>query len=396
MPEMHLHDGHDSEVLTEAIVRLRGRARVSIDVPPLDGPRSPADAARARRRDHHARPASAASRRSACSTTVLAPACISVDHPRFLSFVPAAPTEAVDPVRSRRRGVQHLRRLVAGGRRRGVRRERGAALHRRPRRAARRGRRRVRQRWHCRQPQCADRGAVPVAGCELPVGSTAFAGADPGVEGRALVRSPQRRGRWTPTCSSWPPTRSVGLHGDGAPATPSPSIADDRPGARVRRSSRRAGTTNAGVDRRSGRRRRSSLRPNSAPGCTSMVPTAAPALAAPSVRSKVRRCRACGQLHRRPAQVAVRAVRLLRAALPPTRQLARAAHTQHAEYLDVLHGSEHDGPDAVWNAERLRPPPVPPRPRAAVLVQPRHLRHRRLPRCGGAPRSTSPVKPQRT
>ena len=25
---------------------------------------------------------------------VLAPACISVDHPRFLSFVPAAPTEA--------------------------------------------------------------------------------------------------------------------------------------------------------------------------------------------------------------------------------------------------------------------------------------------------------------
>src|SRR5829696_3115948 len=27
-------------------------------------------------------------------TDVLAPACISVDHPRFLSFVPAAPTEA--------------------------------------------------------------------------------------------------------------------------------------------------------------------------------------------------------------------------------------------------------------------------------------------------------------
>ena len=27
-------------------------------------------------------------------TDVLAPACISVDHPRYLSFVPAAPTEA--------------------------------------------------------------------------------------------------------------------------------------------------------------------------------------------------------------------------------------------------------------------------------------------------------------
>ena len=34
------------------------------------------------------------------------PACISVDHPRFLSFVPAAPTEGSDPVRPRRRCVE--------------------------------------------------------------------------------------------------------------------------------------------------------------------------------------------------------------------------------------------------------------------------------------------------
>ena len=37
---------------------------------------------------------SAATRRCNCSSTVLAPACISVDHPRFFAFIPGAPTEA--------------------------------------------------------------------------------------------------------------------------------------------------------------------------------------------------------------------------------------------------------------------------------------------------------------
>ena len=36
----------------------------------------------------------AARRRCSCSATCSRPACISVDHPRFLSFIPAAPTEA--------------------------------------------------------------------------------------------------------------------------------------------------------------------------------------------------------------------------------------------------------------------------------------------------------------
>ena len=78
--------------LTEAIVRYAVE-RVRLDPPPLDGPRTPAEL------------------RAAAGPTitpggigglealrifaeVLAPACISVDHPRFLSFVPAAPTEA--------------------------------------------------------------------------------------------------------------------------------------------------------------------------------------------------------------------------------------------------------------------------------------------------------------
>lgn len=88
---MHRHD-HAAEALTEAVLRY-AVDRVRLDPPPLDGPRSEAEL------------------RTAVGSTivpggigghealrvfaeVLAPACISVDHPRFLSFVPAAPTEA--------------------------------------------------------------------------------------------------------------------------------------------------------------------------------------------------------------------------------------------------------------------------------------------------------------
>ena len=89
--EMHRFDA-SVDVLTQAIVRY-ATDRVRLDPPPLDGPRTPAEL-----------------REMAGSTItptglgglealrifgdVLAPACISVDHPRFLSFVPAAPTIA--------------------------------------------------------------------------------------------------------------------------------------------------------------------------------------------------------------------------------------------------------------------------------------------------------------
>ena len=72
-------------------------------------------------------------------------------------------------------------------------------------------------------------------------------------------------------------------------------------------------------------------------------------LAAPSVRDRYRGHRARRQLHRRPAQVAVRAVRLLRAACTAIPYEARAAHTQHAEYLDVLHVDDEPTTDAEWN-----------------------------------------------
>ena len=88
---VHIQD-RATEELTEAIVRY-SVDRMRLDPPPLDHPRSPQEL------------------RDAAGITitpegiggldalrvfeeVLAPACISVDHPRFLSFVPAAPTEA--------------------------------------------------------------------------------------------------------------------------------------------------------------------------------------------------------------------------------------------------------------------------------------------------------------
>ena len=88
---MHTHDS-SLEVLTQAVLRY-AVDRMRLDPPPLDQPRSIAELR-------------AMAGRTVTSGglgglealrvfgDVLAPACISVDHPRFLSFVPAAPTEA--------------------------------------------------------------------------------------------------------------------------------------------------------------------------------------------------------------------------------------------------------------------------------------------------------------
>jgi glutamate/tyrosine decarboxylase-like PLP-dependent enzyme len=88
---MHSHDA-SLEVLTQAIVRSAVE-RMRLDPPPLDGPRTFAEL--------KAMAGSTISERGLGGlealrvfSDVLAPACISVDHPRFLSFVPAAPTEA--------------------------------------------------------------------------------------------------------------------------------------------------------------------------------------------------------------------------------------------------------------------------------------------------------------
>lgn len=88
---MHRHDSA-SEILTQAIVRY-AIDRMRLDPPPLDGPRTPAEL---RAMAGHTITPSGVGGLEALRVfgDVLAQACISVDHPRFLSFVPAAPTEA--------------------------------------------------------------------------------------------------------------------------------------------------------------------------------------------------------------------------------------------------------------------------------------------------------------
>lgn len=88
---MHRHDS-STEVLTQAILRYAVE-RVRLHPPPLDGPRPEAELrAMAGRTITSGGIGGLEALR--VFGDVLAPACISVDHPRFLSFVPAAPTEA--------------------------------------------------------------------------------------------------------------------------------------------------------------------------------------------------------------------------------------------------------------------------------------------------------------
>ena len=87
---MHSHDT-STEVLTQAIVRY-AVDRVRID-PPLDGPRTPSELRAMAGRTITERGIGGLEALRVFAD-VLAPSCISVDHPRFLSFVPAAPTEA--------------------------------------------------------------------------------------------------------------------------------------------------------------------------------------------------------------------------------------------------------------------------------------------------------------
>jgi glutamate/tyrosine decarboxylase-like PLP-dependent enzyme len=88
---MHRHDS-STEVLTQAIVRY-AVDRIRLDPPPLDGPRTPAELRAMAGKTITAKGVGGLEALRVFGD-VLAPACISVDHPRFLSFVPAAPTEA--------------------------------------------------------------------------------------------------------------------------------------------------------------------------------------------------------------------------------------------------------------------------------------------------------------
>ena len=88
---MHEHDAA-TEILTQAIVRY-AVDRVRLDPPPLDAPRTLAELQAMAGRTITERGIGGLEALRVFGD-VLAQACISVDHPRFLSFVPAAPTEA--------------------------------------------------------------------------------------------------------------------------------------------------------------------------------------------------------------------------------------------------------------------------------------------------------------
>jgi glutamate/tyrosine decarboxylase-like PLP-dependent enzyme len=82
----------DDEVLIQAVIRYAVE-RLRMDPPPLDHPRTE-DELRAMA-GHTVTPGGIGGLEALrIFGDVLAPACISIDHPRFLSFVPSAPTQA--------------------------------------------------------------------------------------------------------------------------------------------------------------------------------------------------------------------------------------------------------------------------------------------------------------
>jgi len=88
---MHRHDS-STEVLTQAVLRYAVQ-RMRMDPPPLDKTR-PAQELRAMAGQTVTAKGIGGLEALRIFSDVLGPASISIDHPRFLSFVPAAPTEA--------------------------------------------------------------------------------------------------------------------------------------------------------------------------------------------------------------------------------------------------------------------------------------------------------------
>ncbi|MFM8956405.1 MAG: pyridoxal phosphate-dependent decarboxylase family protein [Actinomycetota bacterium] len=88
---MHYHD-EDSQKLADAIIKY-AVDRVRLDPPPLDAPK-PLSVLRREVGETITPEGLGALKALEVFTEQLAPACISVDHPLFLSFVPGAPTES--------------------------------------------------------------------------------------------------------------------------------------------------------------------------------------------------------------------------------------------------------------------------------------------------------------
>ena len=88
---MHRYDA-DAKALGEAVLDYTQR-RLRMDPVPLDGPRTPAELEEVAGATITAK-GLGGDAALALFAEELAPACISTDHPRYLSFIPCAPTEA--------------------------------------------------------------------------------------------------------------------------------------------------------------------------------------------------------------------------------------------------------------------------------------------------------------
>ena len=88
---MHTFDA-DTERLLQQVIDY-ARTRLRMDPVPLDGPKSPA-LLREQAGQTITAEGMGGDEALRVFTDVLAPACVSVDNPRYLSFIPAAPTEA--------------------------------------------------------------------------------------------------------------------------------------------------------------------------------------------------------------------------------------------------------------------------------------------------------------
>jgi L-2,4-diaminobutyrate decarboxylase len=88
--QMHGFDAETDDLAAEVITYAR--ERLSLDPPPLDGPSSYEDLREAA--GATITETGLGSEALRLFRDILAPACISTDHPRYLSFIPCAPTEA--------------------------------------------------------------------------------------------------------------------------------------------------------------------------------------------------------------------------------------------------------------------------------------------------------------
>ena len=88
---MHRYDPHTTASTVDSVLAYAAE-RLALDPVPLDGPLSPAELAEAAGPTITAAGLGAA-RALEVFADVLAPACLSTDHPRYLSFIPCAPTK---------------------------------------------------------------------------------------------------------------------------------------------------------------------------------------------------------------------------------------------------------------------------------------------------------------